>query len=860
MMIQRSLFGWVAVALTLAAGGLAARTASAQLSPREIKTIRQPQFDIDYQLGDSRASTVELWYTDDKSQTWKLYGTDADRISPVSFTAPHEGLYGFTVIARNKAGASAPNPGANTEPMFWCFVDWHRPQVQITGPVPTVALDGSGAGQVVIKPGEALTITYTAVDDNLIDKPIRIEYRLANDTAWKDIAVNQPNTGRYLWNVPDSVSGPFLLRVTAVDQAGNVGPASTLREMEIVRRTEPARVVDVMGKHNDTTPTVGPSDPSIARTTARGPVEPPASMPDWPSMPTLGPAVGVQQPVLPPVAPKIASAPLPDLPPVPMDPPHVEPKHVGPTGDIIAPPTIVTDQDALGMFVLQYTAPEPQPAAKLEGVITKMSAAMQPLIAKGMIAKPIGVALQPVPDSVDLVKVIKVYAVIPPANRKPEQVALMEQMVQQNVGAIGGSVMTRFEKSVAPTPTAVDEPAGTRVADVRPKTPAIPSVKDERLTPADSIVGKTKTVPLNTGVSDNANVAVKPQGSANDPSAAAGGRQEVELKFGRDQRDLHIDAPPAPPPVPTGTGLINTAPKIDAPAPVTSNAHAPAPTDTIKIADASGGRTFAGTAVPPEVTQPTQPPALPTTAKIASGGADSIAPPNRIRPVDPAANTGTVTAPIEPTKIEPVAKIGPTIAPVDPAPARPAIPGPDPRVTGVVTASGPGVSAPPIDTVSSAKLAAAQVAFKNGQAAYSAGDRAKAEACYKDALANDPEMVEALINLAGLQTLAKNYPDAELNYQRAANLQPSQSQALFGLARVQLLQGKQQLAKGNLERVIRLGKADAAVYVLYGDASIALNEPTQAVAAWKEAVRLAPATPIGKIANDRLVRYGAKAN
>jgi hypothetical protein len=119
--------------------------------------------------------------------------------------------------------------------MVWCFVDWHRPQVQITGPVPVVPRDGEDA-MVVLKPGERLIITYTAVDVNLVDTPIRIEYRLANETSWKEIAANQANTGRYPWSVPESVKGPILLRVTAADRAGNIGSATTMREIEIIRR------------------------------------------------------------------------------------------------------------------------------------------------------------------------------------------------------------------------------------------------------------------------------------------------------------------------------------------------------------------------------------------------------------------------------------------------------------------------------------------------------------------------------------------------------------------------------------------------------------------------------------------------
>ena len=141
--------------------------------PSDVKAIRQPQFDIDYQLGDSRATTVELWYTDDNSESWKLYGVDADRVSPISFTAPREGLYGFFVIARNSKGASANHPTKGTAPTFWCFVDWHRPQVQITGPAATPSPDGGG-DILPLAPGAPLPLRYTALDDHLAEYIVEV--------------------------------------------------------------------------------------------------------------------------------------------------------------------------------------------------------------------------------------------------------------------------------------------------------------------------------------------------------------------------------------------------------------------------------------------------------------------------------------------------------------------------------------------------------------------------------------------------------------------------------------------------------------------------------------------------------------
>ena len=72
-----------------------------------------------------------------------------------------------------------------------------------------------------------LNITWTARDKNLARDPIKLSYAEQLAGPWTAIAEKLPNTGRYIWTMPDGVPFQFHLKVEANDLAGNVGESVT---------------------------------------------------------------------------------------------------------------------------------------------------------------------------------------------------------------------------------------------------------------------------------------------------------------------------------------------------------------------------------------------------------------------------------------------------------------------------------------------------------------------------------------------------------------------------------------------------------------------------------------------------------
>ncbi len=181
-------------------------------SPEPIP-VHAETFDIDYHVNDAALplASVQLWYTPDRGQTWRDYGGDPDRQSPITFSAPGEGLYGFYLIVTNAAGPSSSAPLNGAQPQLWAFVDSTAPVVQLHPLRQSTQL-----GKRILQ------VRWTAIDAHLGPRPVALSYESRPAQRWRAITPDPiANTGRYDWTIPDDVSGPVAVRVTVQDQGGH---------------------------------------------------------------------------------------------------------------------------------------------------------------------------------------------------------------------------------------------------------------------------------------------------------------------------------------------------------------------------------------------------------------------------------------------------------------------------------------------------------------------------------------------------------------------------------------------------------------------------------------------------------------
>jgi hypothetical protein len=216
------------------AGGTAPVAASPVSDPspvrqpdKNVRLVNSKWIALHYEIkdrGPSGVSAVELWYTKDpQGRTWSKYKEeDGKTPPPFKFEVEGEGLYGFTLVVRSGVGLGDRPPQVGDQPQVWVEVDLTKPAVRL-GSIDVGR--GTETGR--------LTINWTATDKNLGPQPITLSYAQQVSGPWLPIASKIENSGRYVWQMPPDVPYQFLVRVEAIDLAGNAGKDETTKLVSV---------------------------------------------------------------------------------------------------------------------------------------------------------------------------------------------------------------------------------------------------------------------------------------------------------------------------------------------------------------------------------------------------------------------------------------------------------------------------------------------------------------------------------------------------------------------------------------------------------------------------------------------------
>ena len=189
--------------------------------PSNAQVTRFTRFNIRYTLRDIIASgvqKVEFYISDDMGATWRLYGEDADKTSPMTIEVPGEGVYGFVCVATDRHGNRERPPVARTRPETVIVVDRTPPQAKWIEP-----------RQDILGRGQTIELSWESSDEHIADTPVKLQYA-ANASSnhdrnanWVTIEEGLPAVGTFKWTPPDS--NRYNLRLIAEDRAGNMAVA-----------------------------------------------------------------------------------------------------------------------------------------------------------------------------------------------------------------------------------------------------------------------------------------------------------------------------------------------------------------------------------------------------------------------------------------------------------------------------------------------------------------------------------------------------------------------------------------------------------------------------------------------------------
>jgi len=208
-----------------------------RLAHNGIHKVNSDTFRIGYSLdgiGPSGVKQVDLYITEDNGRKWYYYGQDADRTSPMEVTVPRDGEYGLAFRVTNGLGRVDIPPQPNDPPEVRITVDRSPPVVKL---MPLESGQPPGLNQVVI--------SWTAQDEDLAERPAALYYSAAATGPWEPIQSWQPNSGRFVWNVPAKMDQPFYVRLDVRDNAGNVTRAYSEQPFLVDRAQPRARITEV---------------------------------------------------------------------------------------------------------------------------------------------------------------------------------------------------------------------------------------------------------------------------------------------------------------------------------------------------------------------------------------------------------------------------------------------------------------------------------------------------------------------------------------------------------------------------------------------------------------------------------------
>lgn len=207
-----------------------------------IQVVNAKQIPIEYQttkVGPSGLGEVDLWVTEDDGRTWRLHGQDSHLKSPMLVDLPGEGVYGFTIVAKSRAGRGRRPPSSGDLPELRVEVDTTPPSAKLYQPEPDAE-----------HPSEALVITWTATDKNMDANPISLDWAERSEGPWEMIAHGLKNDGHYSWALPKGklpASSRVYLKLTARDSAGNVGEAVTPEPILVDLVEAEAKITGIAG-------------------------------------------------------------------------------------------------------------------------------------------------------------------------------------------------------------------------------------------------------------------------------------------------------------------------------------------------------------------------------------------------------------------------------------------------------------------------------------------------------------------------------------------------------------------------------------------------------------------------------------
>ena len=156
-------------------------------------------------------------------------------------------------------------------------------------------------------------------------------------------------------------------------------------------------------------------------------------------------------------------------------------------------------------------------------------------------------------------------------------------------------------------------------------------------------------------------------------------------------------------------------------------------------------------------------------------------------------------------------------------------------------AGAPLAGEPTADTLDPADRKRVEALLRRGLAHKERGEHGLAAARFQEALAIDPHMPEALVDLGETLYFREKYDDSIEAFEWAVKFEPGWTQARRGLIRALMIVGRHEDASAQLAHVLKSAPADAEAWLTLGDVAMSRSDELMARENWQKAATVDPA-------------------
>lgn len=171
--------------------------------------------------GPAGLASARLWVSQDNGTSWIEGPVIEAPYTSVAWAAERDGRFRFAVIALDQAGNTTPTPKGASEEQGVLLVDTTKPQILLAQAGGIVEAEGMKPRQT-FRPGVRAAVQFEVKDVALAPTPVTV-WLSTQPGKWEELGEKLASDTAFRFEIPSKPSRTARIKVSAIDQAGNVG-------------------------------------------------------------------------------------------------------------------------------------------------------------------------------------------------------------------------------------------------------------------------------------------------------------------------------------------------------------------------------------------------------------------------------------------------------------------------------------------------------------------------------------------------------------------------------------------------------------------------------------------------------------